>query len=88
MFNFVRGLSSLIGTLCAILATVGLYYGRKEFNKNNGDDLGLDLIVGKVFIAFLWVAVALGYLDHIVAIFTPGFMNRRVRRDNPQVIMV
>ena len=88
IYNFIRTLSSIVGVVCAVLATVGLFYGRKEFNKNDGDDLGLDLIVGKVFIIFLWVAVALSFIDQIFSLFTPSYFNRRVRRQTVHPIIV
>ncbi|KAL6933837.1 uncharacterized protein HGUI_01986 [Hanseniaspora guilliermondii] len=88
IYNFIRGLSCSVGLICAILATVGLYYGKSEFNKNEADDLGMKLLIGKTFIVFLWVAAALGFVDNFVSFITPNYLNRRVKTQPIHPIMV
>lgn len=86
--SFIRSLSCTFGLICAILASVGLYYGKSQFNKNEADDLGMNLLVGKTFIVFLWVAAALGFVDGFVSFITPAYWNRRVKKQPIHPIMV
>lgn len=88
IYNFIRSLSCTIGLICAVLATVGLYYGKLQFNKNEADDLDMSLSVGKAFILFLWIAAALGFVDNFVSFITPNYWNRRVRKQPMHPIMV